>query len=86
MRRAVALLALVLLTACATMDDQLKPYLGHPKRDVIAAWGPPMHEEVQADGNTVMYWSHVSGYRVERVWFYVNKNGIVYYYRWQTKG
>lgn len=86
MRRTICVLALLTMIGCATLDDEIQPFIGKKRIDIVSAWGPPHHQEPGDNGSTVMYWMRVNGHRQERIWIYVNANGYIYYYRWQTRG
>src|SRR5215475_7652686 len=49
---AAALVLLVLLGGCNTLNDRMQSWIGQPRDKLIDVWGPPDREEKRADGAT----------------------------------
>ncbi len=86
MKKLLILIPLLLIVSCTSIDDTMKSWMGKHKSDLIRSWGPPEQTSDDGKGGDVLNYikrSDWNGNQTVRRQFYANKEGILYYYRWE---
>jgi hypothetical protein len=80
---AAALLASLAGCSFATTSDAMQSWVGNTQHDLILKWGPPTRTASDGAGGVVFYTAPQSTQRTATRMFYVNREGVIYSWRWQ---
>jgi hypothetical protein len=88
MKRIILCVLVILFVRCTSQKSAMNSWMGHPKEDMIAKWGPPTSTQSEGANGSVCTWvgnSYLSDgttyYPVKTVYF--DYMGIAY--KWAEK-
>ena len=76
-----ALFLVLALSGCATLQNEIKPWMGRSKTELMGSWGPPMSTQSDGQGGTILFYSRVAGYSSAQIWMYARQDGTLYFWR-----
>ena len=86
----------ILLVGCVTLDQRLKPRLGHTVDELVEAWGPPSSEYKLSDGRKSIQFVRTRPWMDPifntvtnqecRITFIADQSGIIRSYRFEGRG
>ena len=59
--RVSLLILLILMAACASLDDKMASWVGHHRDELVIKWGPPAQESQLSDGGAVLLYLEEGG-------------------------
>lgn len=77
---------LFVFVSCQSIDDKMSAYIGKHKSVVLQDWGAPSQITEDGKGGQILNYQQQSSWNINVIIsraFYANKEGIIYYYRWQ---